>query len=146
MRSKFQQRRLFEQTLNKIIGCNLKALPTTCLIAADDFNDEASFKRLVADLLAYDCRYFMTYGLVAEVLHDKIDEVISDLELGSKGILTAAHSDEPIDEIAWFFVNATAPEEDCVQYFFGFDDKAAFNELSRAVKKEVQKLNAKFND
>lgn len=58
--------------------------------------------------------YLCAWGADCERVHDTIDEVIWERDLGSSErdvILTTWHSGEPLDDALWFFVNTAWPAE-----------------------------------
>jgi len=52
-------------------------------------------------LLGAGCRYFVCFGRLAEVVHDRIDDVIVEEEYG--GVTTTYHDDESEQDVAEFF-------------------------------------------
>lgn len=87
---------------------------TASIFISDESVPIGTLKPIVRDLYSIGCRYFMTWGNSAEILHDLIDEVLE-----GEGLLegvTTSHAGESASEVAWFFLNATFPGENEVRY------------------------------
>ena len=77
--------------------------PFAVLVDASDqqWADPDLAARLIKELLAAGCRYFVCFGPAAEALHDRIDESFLEHEL--LGIATTFHDEESIEDVAEFF-------------------------------------------
>lgn len=78
--------------------------PFAVLVDARDlaWSDNKRIDRVAADLLHAGCRYFVFFGPGSEVIHDRFDDAISDLDFDGD-ICTTFHEDETIDDVANFF-------------------------------------------
>jgi hypothetical protein len=81
--------------------------PTASILISDEPFSIASLKPITQRLYLMGCRHFMTWGKSAEVLHDLIDEILEND--GFLEAVTTSHADEPANDVAWFFLNATFP-------------------------------------
>ena len=81
--------------------------PSVVLITAWNAEDVSSGQRLIQKLMVKGCNYFVCAGLLAEHLHDFVDEVVEAMGSPLADITTTYHDDEPADVVVNFFVNTT---------------------------------------
>ena len=67
----------------------------------DDWKDDNFLSQTCLDLLKNGCRWFTCFGLRAEMIHDRIDDII--IENSYSGVVTTYHSNEPQESAADFF-------------------------------------------
>lgn len=127
---------LFE--LNGRLPCNLVEMPTVCLLAADVIDPSMELALMVDCLVLAGCRYFMTWGDAAETLHDALDDVLEERGGDCLSVVTAAHTGEPAEDVAWMMVNATLLGECRIRCCVGYDNAlAGVDELLDAVRSAV---------
>lgn len=90
-----------------------------CLLASDHPTSitYTNFQKLIL----YRCKFFMSWGNFSEEIHDSLDQLLEKEDLLDQGIVTTSHKGESIEELSWFFVNATFPTENNIKYFFGYN-------------------------
>lgn len=122
--------------LNEGLNDTMGMMPTVCLLASDAVPPSYDFVVLVDGLVSAGCSHFMTWGRAAEELHDALDHVLEDRGGDALAVVTTSHQGEPTDEIVWFMVNATLPDEDKLRCCIGYDEAMTGVEgLLKAVRK-----------
>ena len=85
------------------------------LLALDARSIEADQIGQIAEtLLVKDLAYLCAWGPDCERVHDIFDEVAlsGNLEQNESVVLTTWHTDEPLEETLWFFVNSAFPDDE----------------------------------
>jgi hypothetical protein len=99
-----------------------------------------SAESLVSKGLAYLC----VWGPDCERVHDRFDEAINEMQLDGVGvseddvIMTTWHSDEPLSEALWYFVNCAFPthayERKCKEWIIA---PIASSEWEQVLRSEI---------
>lgn len=95
-----------------------------CLLAADHWECFASLERIVDTLVPRGCRFFMSWGGMADRLHEELDEVLENRGQEYLDVVTTSHYGESLSEVLWFFFNAAMPGESHINYFVGIERNA----------------------
>lgn len=90
--------------------------PTACLLIIGSAISDAQLASIVRGAANAGCTFFMSWGEMADELHNRIDEI---LEGGSDDwlrILTTSHIGETAEDVAAFLFTATLPGRPEVRY------------------------------
>lgn len=115
---------------------------TACLIALDYLFQPSALISLVDGAMKIGCNFFITWGVAAEMLHDKLDDIIEDRKGEYLQIVTMSQKDETANDVAWFLVNATFPHESILRCCIVTDKTVTqMNQLISKVQEEVSNYN-----
>jgi hypothetical protein len=95
--------------------------PGVCLLCLRDEINKCFLKKTIQFFVENGVIFFITYGRFSESLHDFIDEIIERPDIDLTHISTVSMRNEPNDDVAWFFLNATYLEKEESRYIFVFD-------------------------
>ena len=103
-----------------INGGPLLKAPTVCLLVSDGGYSHVGLSSVIERTTSVGCRYYMTWGKAADILHDVVDEILEQSGDWFEDVVTSSHRSEPPREVAWFYINAALPSESDVQYCISY--------------------------
>jgi len=121
------------------------------LIAMDALGvSDQEIKRTAESLVSKGLAYLCVWGPDCERVHDLFDDTINEMELhtgvavgGDNVIMTTWHSNEPLTEALWFFVDCAFPahayERTCKEWIVA---PVASSEWAQTLRSELSSLRA----
>lgn len=104
---------------------------TVTLFVVDNQPDTAELVRLIRKAISIGSKYFLSWGLKADELHDLFDDVIISEQIEKYGpcydppakdvIMTTDHSDESAEEIVFHFFNCPGQGDLDCRYLVLYD-------------------------
>lgn len=88
---------------------NKEVKQTVCLLIADYPISDELLVSIVTKAINVGCTFFMTWGRMAEELHEKIDDVVENGSNEWLSILTTSHGDESTEDVLAFLFTGTFP-------------------------------------
>lgn len=105
--------------------------PTACLLVFDNNISNALLSSIVVGAVGAGCTSFLTWGTMADSLHDRIDEILEDGDDSWLSILTTSHVRKTAEDVSNFLFVATLPNRIDVRYVIIGD--RPIKELQRAI-------------
>lgn len=105
--------------------------PTACLVMADSAINDMLFASIVRGAANAGCTFFMSWGEMADELHDRIDDILVDGSDDWLRILTTSHMGETAEDVSAFLFTATLPGRPEARYFVIGD--RSVEELQRVI-------------
>jgi hypothetical protein len=134
-----QKRELLILDLDEWHPLDARQMPTVCLLLADFEISALAISNIVQDLLSAGCTYFMTWGAHSEDAENKIDEIIESMGDEYLSVVTSSHNGEPCEDVAWFFVNATIPQEHSLRWVVCYKKSSdVLDALLKSVKQAIK--------
>ena len=93
------------------------AQPTACLLVIDNDISDALLTSIVVEAVNVGCTFFLTWGPKADLLEDRIDEVLENGDDDWLKISTIAFVNKPRDVVTNFLFVAAFPNRTDVRYF-----------------------------
>jgi len=93
------------------------------MILSKDISQKKHLPSLIKSIIKTGCTFFVLYGDDADILHKKIDEIIEQGTEEWLNISTTDHKGEKLEDVAWFFMNATYLESDKFRCLTMIDEK-----------------------
>lgn len=96
--------------------------PTVCLIVLNESYEKNEILSIIKKVINDGVVFFLIQSKLSDELEDLIDEFIeSSIEKDLTHMVTASTEDQDIDDIAWFFINATYFDEGAYRYLVLYD-------------------------
>jgi hypothetical protein len=120
---------------------DLPVMPTVCLLVAERIDPPYEYTKLVTNLMAVGCGFFMTWGAAASKFEDVLDETVAMLSIERNDdtfAVSTAHEGDTAEEVAFFMLQVAIPDERPIRCCIGIAGdvtSAREEELRRAIRK-----------
>lgn len=120
---------------------DLPVMPTVCLLVAERIDPPYGYTKLVTDLMAAGCGFFMTWGAAASEFEDVLGEIVAMLSIERNGdtfAVSTSHEGDTAEEVAFFMLQVAIPDERPIRCCIGIAGDvtpAREEELRSAIQK-----------
>jgi hypothetical protein len=111
------------------------------MILSQNIPEKKYLFSLVKNIIEAGCTFFVLYGDAADSLHKKIDEIIEEGTEEWLNVSTTSHKGEKLEDVAWFFMNATYLESHKFRCLAVIDEK---DHQGKRLVNELMKLQRKL--
>jgi len=105
--------------------------PTACLLVVDGAISDVLLASIVGGAANVGCTVFMSWGAMADELHDRIDQVLENGSDSWLRILTTSHMGKTAEDVSMFLFAATLPGRIEARYFVIAD--SSLEDLQKAI-------------